>query len=160
MRSDAEAPDPPGAALAPPARIAHIPEQRVPGPEEGPSKPASPAQPAADDGRKSGPGTWVIVGAVIGGATLLVLIGLGIPALLRQFSEPATVGYTIGDCVVESAGTPSLAACTTPGAYRITEQVAAQAECPDRNQPSIEVRLDPAVVYCLQPVAAPDPDTG
>jgi hypothetical protein len=102
----------------------------------------------------------VIVGAVIGGATLLVLIGLGIPALLRQFSEPVAVGYSIGDCVVESAGTPSQAACTTPGAYRITEQVATQAECPDINQPSIEVRRNPAVVYCLQPVAQPEPGAG
>jgi hypothetical protein len=115
----------------------------------------------AEDSRKSGPGTWVIVGAVIGGATLLVLIGLGIPALLRQFTAPAAVAYTVGDCVVENAGgAPSLADCTAQGAYRITEQVSGQAECPDLNQPSIEVRRDPAVVFCLQPVAVPDPGTG
>jgi hypothetical protein len=158
-RPDAEAPEPAEASLASPKRIGHIPEQRVPGPAEGPGPPATPAS-AGDDGRRSGPGTWVIVGAVIGGATLLVLIGLGIPALLRQFSEPAAVGYSVGDCVVESAGTPSLAACTAPGAYRVTEQVPSQAECPDLNQPSIEVRREPAVVYCLQPVAQPAPGTG
>ena len=96
----------------------------------------------------------MIVGAVMIGATLLVLGALSVPFLLQRISaEPAT-SYSVGDCVVQDGPNAQLADCADPGAFEVVAEVDSRAECADPTQPAIEVAGPPAQFYCLVPAGA------
>jgi hypothetical protein len=105
---------------------------------------------------RSGPSTGLIVGAVLVGATLLVMGALSVPFLLQQLRGPAgSTSYQVGDCVVQAGDAPRSADCTEAGAYQIVGQVERQDQCEDPTQPAIEVAGPPARFYCLTPAAGP-----
>jgi hypothetical protein len=103
-------------------------------------------------GRSSGPPTGLIVGAVLIGATLLVLGALSVPFLLQRFSENGgEATYSVGDCVVQDGANARLTDCGDEGAFEIVAQVGTRAECTDPTQPAIEVAGPPVQFYCLAP---------
>jgi hypothetical protein len=141
----------------------YIPQQRIS------LEPAEPAAAGAGVGvgleespppGKSGPATGVIVGAVLIGATLLVLGALAIPFLLEKLRGPDGPGqYSVGDCVVQEGENAQPADCGDPDAYEIVSQVDNQEDC-DPTQPAIEVEGTPTQVYCLAPAASQPQPSG
>jgi hypothetical protein len=139
-------PEPPAPPVEP-----YIPQQRIGVEPAGPQLAGAP-----DDGPpgKSGPATGIIVGAVLVGATLLVLGALSVPFLLQQLRGSGESGsYTVGDCVVQAGEDAQPADCSAPNAYQIVSQVDSQEEC-DPTQPAIRVDGSPEQIYCLTPAAS------
>jgi hypothetical protein len=92
------------------------------------------------------------VGAVLIGATLLVLGALSVPFLLQRLSENGGgATYSVGDCVVQDGANARLADCGDEGAFEIVAEVGTRAECTDPTQPAIEVAGPPVQFYCLAP---------
>jgi hypothetical protein len=147
-------PEPPAAPATAPGEP-YIPQQRM-GVEPAEHQPAG--QEVGGGPGKSGPSTGIIVGAVLVGATLLVLGALSVPFLLQQLRGPSESGsYTVGDCVVQAGADAEPADCSEPNAYEIVSQVDRQEDC-DPTQPAIRVDGPPAQVYCLTPAATePEP---
>lgn len=120
---------------------------------QGDSAPAAGAsQPEEEFDPKAGPPVGVIVGAVIVGATVLVLAALGMPYLMSKLRGPAEgPTYAVGDCVVQQGDNAVLAECTASGAYEIVSRVAIAADCPDPTSPTVAAGED---VFCLEAAGA------
>jgi hypothetical protein len=135
----------------------HIPQQRAAGaPADEPDR--TPDQGTGEEpggpGR-SGPSTLLIAGAVLIGATVLVVGALGVTFLLQQLRGSAeSTTYQVGECVVQSGDAAQRADCTDPGAYEIVAQVDNDDDCDDPTQPTIEVAGPPAQFYCLAPAVS------
>lgn len=143
----------------PPQTPEHTPElsaaaESAPsGPGEGQPAPVPAPEPMPEPVGRSGPPTSVIVGAVLIGATLLVLGALSIPFLLQRLSAGST-GYAVGDCVIQDGPNARTVGCDTPGAFQIVAEVGSRAECGDPTQPAIEVAGPPRQFFCLMPADA------
>ena len=98
-----------------------------------------------------------MLATVLGAAVLLLVIPL---AVVYLFTRSSGDGFNpaVGECVRQSGDTAVAATCSEPDAFEVVSRVDNATQCPDKDQPIVEVsggRSDN--VLCLVPKAAAPP---
>jgi hypothetical protein len=90
----------------------------------------------------------LIIGVLVGCATLLAVAFGGLVLIDKLVGPP----FVVGDCVKQSGDKKAIAAqCSDEGAYKVVSSVGSADDC-DKAQPYVKIDDE---ILCLQPAAAP-----
>jgi hypothetical protein len=131
--------------------------QPPPGPPPAPSRP--PGDGAAREYDRFGPpaeGSGSHTGLLIAVGAVVLIAVVGMVAFMWP-RAPQGPQFPVNSCVRQASGVAVATDCSAAGAFVVVSQVESKDQCPDPNQPFVELGTGTARILCLAPATGAGP---